>query len=217
MSVQKQHLRDLWEDAARADAQWFVLTDHSLSEEQFYKQGRDEIAASMAYLEERGLVDQKRRALDFGCGLGRLSVALADYYEHVDGVDIAQEMVDRARPHDRVSYHRLDDLWLLDGDYDLIYSDITLQHNPSVLQEPYVKSFIRLLSPEGIAVFDITAGRGLLPSFVLSSRNVLAMWNTDPEVVGGWVREAGGVLVESVPREVAQPETVSMRYIARRV
>ena len=37
------------------------------------------------------------RVLDFGCGAGRMTIDLAQYSEHVVGVDISSEMVERAR------------------------------------------------------------------------------------------------------------------------
>src|SRR6185436_7150994 len=36
-------------------------------------------------------------ALDFGCGVGRITRTLADHFEAVDGVDVAPSMIARAR------------------------------------------------------------------------------------------------------------------------
>jgi cyclopropane fatty-acyl-phospholipid synthase-like methyltransferase len=47
--------------------------------EEFFATGVTEIAALMAEARGFGLPASRRRALDFGCGLGRLTQALADH------------------------------------------------------------------------------------------------------------------------------------------
>lgn len=42
--------------------------------------------------------------LDFGCGTGYSAIALADYCNHVYGVDMSQQMLDFAEPHPSVTY-----------------------------------------------------------------------------------------------------------------
>ena len=44
---------------------------------------------------EHGLAVPRRRALDFGCGVGRLTQALAEAFDRCDGVDISASMLDR--------------------------------------------------------------------------------------------------------------------------
>jgi 2-polyprenyl-3-methyl-5-hydroxy-6-metoxy-1,4-benzoquinol methylase len=62
----------------------------------------------MERLKTLDLGEQHGRALDFGCGVGRLTQALATHYDKVDGVDISWEMINLARRHnqhgDRVKY-----------------------------------------------------------------------------------------------------------------
>src|SRR5918996_4633868 len=53
------------------------------------------------------LPSRGRRALDAGCGSGRHTLALADRFDHVVGVDISQPLIDLARhqrPHPRIRY-----------------------------------------------------------------------------------------------------------------
>jgi len=44
---------------------------------------------------------RRGRALDFGCGVGRLTQALCRYFDECDGVDIAPSMIELARKYDR--------------------------------------------------------------------------------------------------------------------
>ena len=65
-----------WERLARRDPFFAVLTDvnkrfggHDV--DAFYQSGVEEIAAVLQRADERGIVVPRRRALDFGCGVGR--------------------------------------------------------------------------------------------------------------------------------------------------
>jgi ubiquinone/menaquinone biosynthesis C-methylase UbiE len=106
------------------------------------------------------------RALDFGCGVGRLTQPLADHYEEVVGVDIAPSMIELAenlnRRGDRCSYvlNESDDLRAFcDSGFDLIYSNITLQHMEPRYAFRYIKEFLRVLSGDGLLVFYMTSER----------------------------------------------------------
>src|SRR5262249_48837046 len=100
------------------------------------------------------------RALDFGCGVGRLTQALARHFETVVGVDIAPSMLRGARKYnkfgDRCQYvlNERDDLRLFESNsFDFIYSNRVLQHMRPEYGKSYLREFIRVLSPEGLLVF----------------------------------------------------------------
>ncbi len=108
----------------------------------------------------------RQRALDFGCGVGRLSQALAEHFERVVGVDIAESMVQRAREYnrygDRVVYlvNTSDDLEILDSNsFDFVYTNITLQHIPPEPAGKYIREFFRVLRPGGVAIFQVPSGK----------------------------------------------------------
>jgi SAM-dependent methyltransferase len=91
-------------------------------------------------------------ALDFGCGVGRLSQALAQHCDRVTGIDISEHMLLLASQHnrhgDRMRYllNIADDLSLLgDERFDFIYSSITLQHMPPEIQLRYIAELARFL------------------------------------------------------------------------
>jgi len=168
MSLDK--LRKNWEQFGRDDPYWAILTDpakrgQKWDIEAFYRSGQREIGHLMHFLENHGITIAKQHALDFGCGAGRLTQALADYFEEVIGIDIAESMIElghkrNPRP-DRVTYlHNSDpNLKKLDSEsIDLIYSNITLQHIPPVHIRAYLREFMRVLRPEGLLVFQLPAG-----------------------------------------------------------
>jgi ubiquinone/menaquinone biosynthesis C-methylase UbiE len=137
------------------------------------------------------------RALDFGCGLGRLTQALTDWFGKVEGVDISSEMILRARSYDprlRCSFHHNPD-----GDlslfkartFDFVYSMIVLQHMPQDMQHGYVREFFRVLKPGGVAMFHTPEGPDSgHPGWHLS------MFGVTRETVGEWIAESGGTLVD---------------------
>jgi len=160
-----KHLKANWERYAKEDPMWAILTEpdkkgNKWDSEEFFASGRSEVDALMKYLESLGLHVPLDTALDFGCGLGRLSQGLCRYFPRVHGVDIAATMIEEAKKYnrygDKCKYHLnpAPDLRLFEsGSMTLVFTVITLQHIPSHLQRGYIKEFFRLLKPGGVVVF----------------------------------------------------------------
>lgn len=172
------HVRKVFEEWGRGDPMHAALTRKGYGEggwevEAFYQRGRQEIDAVLEYVKGLGLDPSPGRALDFGCGAGRLTQGLARHFREVDGVDISSSMVEAARAHDphgdRVRYHinTADDLGLFDdGSFDFIYSNKVLQHIPPRHQSRYISEFVRVLRPGGLAVFQTRNGPRIEPGSV---------------------------------------------------
>ena len=63
----------------------------------FFDTGRRQVAELAARIEAHtGSTLQARRALDYGCGVGRLTLPLAERCEHVYGVDVSPSMLHEA-------------------------------------------------------------------------------------------------------------------------
>jgi ubiquinone/menaquinone biosynthesis C-methylase UbiE len=165
-------LRATWEHWGKTDPLWAILSEHGKENnqwdlQQFLETGEEEVSALLLRLEQLGLTPPRDRALDFGCGVGRLSQALAERFETVDGVDISESMLEMAqrlnRFGQRCTYHHnaQPNLRLFaDSSFTLIYSNITLQHIPPSLAIGYISEFIRLLRDDGLAVFQLTSHFG---------------------------------------------------------
>lgn len=160
-------LRRHWDEYGRSDPLWAILTapdkkGNRWSIEEFLQTGRDEIDALIRYLDERGMVRNRRRALDFGCGAGRLTHALARYFDHVIGVDIAKSMIDVAKrlhaetPNIEFHVNTSNRIESVPSDsVDLVYTLLVLQHIPPRYVRQYLAEFVRVLTPGGVLVFQL--------------------------------------------------------------
>ncbi len=131
--------------------------------EEFFASGRAEIHDVLGRVETAlGRGFGTARALDFGCGVGRLTQALAGRFDRCDGVDIALSMIDWAERYNRYEsrcrYHLNtgDDLGLFaDASFDLVYTAHALQHVERQYATRYVEEFFRVLGPAGVAVIEV--------------------------------------------------------------
>lgn len=159
-------LRD-WQELAELDPYWAALTEGSKraggwDERDFARSGTEEVERLLAHTETLGAPARLAAALDFGCGPGRLTRALAEHFERVVGIDLSERMVERARHLNRsvenVRFHAgADALSVLDDRaFDLVYSNLVLQHvSDSAAVLRYVGEFVRVLVPGGLLAFQI--------------------------------------------------------------
>ena len=162
--------RAAWEDWGRVDPFWAVLTDANARHgrwdvERFFATGADTVAAILANTERFGRPVQRGTALDFGCGLGRLTRALAPHFERTYGLDIASSMIEQAQQLDTelgrsgavfVLHDRQDLSRYASGSVDFLLSLLVLQHLPSrEAIEVYLGEFLRVLSPGGVGVVQL--------------------------------------------------------------
>ncbi len=238
-----EELRDVYEGLGEDDPLWAVLTadryrDNRWDPEAFFASGRTEITEVVGYLERLGRSPEGGRVLDFGCGVGRLSLALAEHFDDVTGVDISTSMLERARDFnrfgDRVRFVHNDraDLEVLgDARFDLVYSNKTLQHIAPRFSLAYVAEFLRLLAPGGVALFMIPAGphragswsrrwyrlwsERLRPGLKqLRGRPRVEMHSVSPREVAETVEAAGGRIVDRVDQSPRRRRRKRMRYCA---
>jgi SAM-dependent methyltransferase len=165
-----EQLRETWHALGEDDPLWAILSDPEKrggrwDADSFFAAGEQEIAAILLHCSALGRPHAHGLAVDFGCGVGRLSRALASRYAQVIGVDISPSMLARARelhvqfPNVRFVENATIGLgFIASGSVDLVYSVITLHHMPARLQLGYIAEFLRVLAPGGVAVFQIANG-----------------------------------------------------------
>ena len=178
-------LKRHWERFGQTDPLWAVLTDPSKRRqgwdiEEFFATGRAEIDSVLAKVAELGLSVPRRRALDFGCGVGRLTQAMARHFDRADGVDVSPSMLELARQHnrhqERCVYHengRPNLALFEDGAFSFAYSVLVLQHMEPRYSTGYIRELLRVLSPGGVLVFQVP------------SREIPLVGDGSPPALGG--------------------------------
>ena len=169
MKTLERHGRD-WEELAAADPLWAILAGPDQrggrwDTEKFFATGEQEIAELMELVTQVGGLERMGRALDFGCGVGRLTRALGARFDEAVGVDISEEMVRLAPelnsevPGCSFVVNAKPDLSVFDASsFDLVYTTLVLQHLPRrELLRAYLSEFLRILRPGGLAVFQTLA------------------------------------------------------------
>jgi 2-polyprenyl-3-methyl-5-hydroxy-6-metoxy-1,4-benzoquinol methylase len=131
-----EELQKHWNAFAKSDPLWAVLTapdnrNGGWRPERFFETGRTEIETLMHSVAALNWTGRRQRALDFGCGVGRLTQALYEYFGECCGVDIAVKMLrlaDEFNQHGPRCSYRLtatNDLRLFsDGYFDFVYCNI---------------------------------------------------------------------------------------------
>jgi SAM-dependent methyltransferase len=124
--------------------------------EQFYASGPfhiDPIAEGLRRVTGR---PPSGRALDFGCGVGRLAEAMTAHASDVTGLDISPGMLALARARgSKVTYTDQ----LPDGPFDWINSFIVFQHIPPARGEAILEDLLARLAPGGAVSLHFTIWR----------------------------------------------------------
>ncbi|MGO9933466.1 MAG: class I SAM-dependent methyltransferase [Steroidobacteraceae bacterium] len=161
-----------WEDWGRCDPYYAVLTDpryrrSNLTEatkEEFFDSGRIHTSHVMSVIRRHVVADfAPKRVLDFGCGVGRTLIPLAEVALEVVGLDVSRSMLLEAQRNcDERGITNVqllvcdDELSLLSGAFDLIHSYIVFQHIPIGRGRTIFSKLLRFLNPGGVGAIQLT-------------------------------------------------------------
>lgn len=170
----------LWERVAKAwnqlgqeEPYWSVLESEEFRTaniatagtiDRFYESGRYDVERVASYLSRNGHhLPETGVCVDYGCGLGRVTLWLARRCERVLAIDVSQAHLDVARrtlaAHgvSNVEFRLLrtrQDLDLL-RDFDFFHSVLVLQHNPPPLIADILAAAFAGLNTGGSAFFQL--------------------------------------------------------------
>jgi SAM-dependent methyltransferase len=164
---QLRKMREDWDQRAKENARYYVNTATAeWTDEEFFASGQrtvaDEILTDLVNICQ-GKSTKEMRALEIGCGAGRVTRALANLFGEVHGVDVSGEMIRQAKlalrdhPNACVYQNNGKDLAVLPAlEFDFAFSSIVFQHIPSrEIIENYVREVNRLLRPGALFKFQV--------------------------------------------------------------
>jgi 2-polyprenyl-3-methyl-5-hydroxy-6-metoxy-1,4-benzoquinol methylase len=160
-----------WETLGRVDPYWAVISNDAyhgrrLTDQQlaaFLKSGADHVDDIWRSC-RRVFGDDfaPRRVLDFGCGVGRVTLPLARRVDAVVAIDIADSMLAVAR--ELLERHGVTNVELvrsdatlsaIHGPFDLVHSVIVLQHIPPAPGLRLVSRLVELAGDAGVVVLHV--------------------------------------------------------------
>jgi SAM-dependent methyltransferase len=161
-----------WESFGKVDPYYGVLTnpkyrnvrsDDAVRDE-FFSTGDAHVDGILStirkYLEPRFT---PVRALDFGCGVGRVMIPLSRHATEVVGVDVSESMLAEAQRNcDRLGVRNVtflksdDSLSKVTGSFDFLHSYIVFQHIPPPRGEALFAAILSRLSEGGVGVIHFT-------------------------------------------------------------
>lgn len=164
-----------WERLGSLEPYFAVLTEDRFLRENitpeslaaFHASGEADVSRIAALATMRsGKPFHPRKALEFGCGVGRLTFPMAARAEMVAGVDAAPSLLEIARAEasarglQNVQFLPVEGLDSLQpGTFDFIYSLIVFQHIPPAEGETYLRELLGLAAPEATVALHFTLSR----------------------------------------------------------
>ena len=150
-----EKLQQDWNDLAELDPMWAIASIHGKEfnkwdPKEFFLSGRTHIAEALSIVKQSGVELIKESALDFGCGMGRLTQALAEEFEVCYGVDISPRMVELAKQFNHFGdrckciLNSRSDFEIFESNFfDFIYTAEVLQHIPPDLARNYLRKCLK--------------------------------------------------------------------------
>jgi SAM-dependent methyltransferase len=159
-------MRADWNERAREDAHYYVAFGRRDQDDgEFLSTAADVVRDLEGELKRLppDVPPASRRALEIGCGPGRLMRPMSRHFGEIHGIDISDEMIAQAReklreiPHARAHHAGGSDLALFPNDhFDFVYSYAVFQHIPSAdVVFSYLRETLRVLKPGGFARLQI--------------------------------------------------------------
>ena len=167
-----------WEQWGKTEPYYGVLTSEKFrrakidpaARREFFTSGSAHMAALLERVEALLGPVSRGSALDFGCGVGRLTLPLAreGRFSMVTGTDISKSMLQEAERNaqesqiSNIEFLISDDKLLrLTGSYDFVHSYIVLQHIPVARGEMIFRQLLGRLAPGGVAALHMPIQRSV--------------------------------------------------------
>jgi SAM-dependent methyltransferase len=177
-------IKEAWAHMGILRPHFSVLTDTQFLPENlhqnidgFWASGQGEVEQVMKILARHEFhPDRGKNCVEYGCGVGRVTMALAGKFKRVDAYDISPGHLERARQRAQetgvrnVALHECSSNMLASLEKcDFFYSRIVFQHNPPPVIIELIRTALAALKPGGIALFQV-------PTYIVGYRFKLREW-----------------------------------------
>ena len=182
LNIISDKIKKAWENLGNSAAHHSVLTNdeflpNSLEKNigSFWKSGDKEVKEIEAILKRHGMkLNEVNVAIEYGCGVGRITVPLSKKVSAVHAYDISSPHLDYAKEHANeeraiINFHLVSDPLDKLQQCDLFYSRIVFQHNPPPIILQLIKNALESLNPGGIAIFQV-------PTYISGYSFILNDW-----------------------------------------
>jgi 2-polyprenyl-3-methyl-5-hydroxy-6-metoxy-1,4-benzoquinol methylase len=167
------HIEAEWSEYGKKNTYWSVLVnehflDGNLNSENlsdFYNSGKDTMDFIETTLRRCSEWDVmcKEKCMEYGCGVGRVTIPLANAFDSVLGLDISPGHLAIAENYMKkneitnINFQKIGNLKELEylGKFDFIFNVIVLQHNPPPIMAQILRFFFTHLRSGGIVMFQI--------------------------------------------------------------
>ena len=166
-------IKETWTRLGEEDPFWSVLTHDEFRKENFSNEIQEKFFETGAYgrgsveiierlYNRNKILEPKNSCLEFGCGVGRMTLQLAKKYDHVIAVDISPKNLEigknlaeqkRIKNIDFFLLRNLEDLKKIPR-FEMFFSMIALQHNPPPIQRLILETLLSKIYPGGGAIFQ---------------------------------------------------------------
>jgi len=143
------------------DARYLSANRTAEAEREFWASGERDVAEMFDIARQRVVVGfEPRRVLEYGCGIGRLAVPLAQRAEHVTAVDVSPSMLEAAPRARNITYCQPG---ALTGKFDLITCYLVLQRLPRARGLALMRELLDRLDDGGVLVAQVPFRRRAKP------------------------------------------------------
>ena len=241
-------LIETWEILGKEDPLWAIFSDPGKRGgrwdlREFMETGEPTVAHYYRLIAKHAHTSGMfSHVLDFGCGVGRLTFPWAKRAKRVTGVDISSAMLQVAnnnlagREHINFILNQTDDLRLFkEGEFDLVFSLVCLQHMPWSMAASYIADFSRICAQGGVVAFQLPTRtfqtnwmarfrKSLVESLPFGMGRLYRRWRhgssvafevyyTPSSVVEATAAAAGLKLIHREPDASAGPTTEGFFYV----
>lgn len=153
-----------WDKAGIKNAMRYIAAKKKKwKKEEFFRSGREVVETKiLPLLKQQSFNPANKSALDIGCGIGRVTRPLSDFFNKVYGIDFSEEMIKKAKKLnvDKKNLHFQsndgENIPFKDNYFDFCFSYLTFRHikNKQIIEQ-YIKEICRVLKPKGLFKIEV--------------------------------------------------------------